>query len=183
MPKGQWKEVKKRHTFWHRVLFNDPTSLTFFDTGGGVQVSSISSQDQFINDRVTPALAALYPNIPEYTVQGLLFKLPNSKKLHFNLYYFFGAFQDLGKDVSKLVPFDGAHSFFLANNVNVPVAGTNVEAWGITLNNVRGKSDGPNGAYCVVLEMLDVSPLGIEYVVLDNVITKNTIVFDPGGDL
>lgn len=176
LPKGQWKEVKPRRNLWHRVVFTDPYQAFFFDLGGPPQLYNFVSQDQFINEKVTAPLNAIYPQIPEYTTHDILYKLPYGKHLHFNLYYFKGTFAQLNHDFSKLVPFSAANKLFLANNIDVPVTNMNIEAWGITLNNLRVQSDLPNGSYCFVLEMTDVSTYGNEYVVLENVFGKTASV-------
>jgi hypothetical protein len=177
LPEGRWKEVKKTHTRFHRVVFDNP--YPYFGFGGDPDTSfNISTQDQFITDRVTPALAALYPQIPLYAPPDLSFHLPNAKQIVFNLYYFKGTFSDLNRDVSKLVPFNSANLFYIVDYANAPQPATNIAAWMITLNSITGRSRAQNGSYSFVLELLNVSEDAKEYVVLENVFQKTTITLE-----
>jgi hypothetical protein len=180
-PRGLWKEVQKPRSRFHRVVFDDPYYSLFFVFAGDTTVSiyDINTQDQFITERVTPALAALYPQIPEYTTSDLLFKLPYAKYIFFNLYYFKGTFSDLNSDVTKLIPFSSANQLYMANSANIPQPGTHISAWMITVNSLKLKSNVPDGAYCFVLELLNVSKLVKEYVVLENVWVKSSIIMPP----
>jgi hypothetical protein len=181
LPKGKWKEVKRPRAKFHRVVFDDPYFALFFVFAGDptISISTISTQDQFINERVTPALTALYPKIPEYITADLLFKLPSAKHIFFNLYYFKGNFNDLDRDVTKLVSLSSTNSIYITNNANVVQPSTNIGAWMITVNSLKVKSNAPDGSYCFVLELLNVSTLGKEYVVLENVLSKSAFIMPP----
>lgn len=177
LPPGQWKEVKKARTLFHRVVFTDPYPVSYFSfEGSPPSTTSVVSQDNFINNRVTPALTALYPEIPEFIPQGLLFKLPYGKHLHFNIYYYKGTFATLNRDVSKLVPLANGNSFWLADSSNVPQPNTNIGAWVITTNSLKATSAAENGLYCFVLEMLDLPSGRTEYIVLENVLESTNII-------
>lgn len=177
LPKGQWKEIKIASTKFHKATFSDPYPLLYFGSGVPGNTDPVDTQNDFITDRVNTVLLILYPDIPEKTQPGLFFKLVNGKDINFNLYYFKGTFNELDRDVTKLVPFSNTNNLFITNQVNVPQPSTNISAYMITNNSLKIKSDAPDGSYSFVLELLNVGDHK-EYLVLENVLLKSTMSID-----
>lgn len=170
IPKGKWKEVKRPSIKFHRVTFTNPyvPAIAVLEGETPQGPHTITSQDEFVTNRVIPPLLLIYPDVPLFTTGDLNFNLPGPV-IYFNLYYFKGSFAELDYDASKLTPFDAANYFMLKNNVNVIQPATNIGAWQRTPNSVVGEASAPAGAYCIVLGVLDAQKEIKDYVVLENI--------------
>lgn len=165
LPEGQWKEVKPVEMEvistpdesigrFHRVVFSDDIYMII---GPGNFVSSSS----FINNKVIPVLQVARPDI------NLA-----SEVVSMRLFSFKGDFEELDKDVSKLVAFSGAAPLRLAS-ANPAIANNNLLRTNQLISiNLATTGIATGGVYSIIYG-LEVSSVITDYIVLENILVRS----------
>jgi hypothetical protein len=165
LPKGKWKEIKKPRMQFHRVSFSDPYMITVPHSQGPFHLTLFFTMtDDFLIQRVNPALRAVYPDLP--VLPYLDTWIPGSVNVRFNLYYFKGTFAELGNDKTKLISFN-------TQNLSIGGGPNGITAWERKSFNFLSCSDlTPAGSYCFILAILDAQNNEKDYVVLENILIR-----------
>lgn len=167
-PPGKWKEIKRMvdplASLFRQVNFTEGYSVNdnvdvqtqFLDTG------------QFFPDVFYPVLDHYYPG------------LRDSGPVYCDMYYFKGTYDELGEDVTKLVPFSQPDSFFLItfSFSGDPLFTINTSQLGV--DNMFVMPGTEDGSYCFIMAtqtIRDSVPADpVNYIVLENVFTKSSPV-------
>lgn len=169
LPEGHWKEIKKPRMQFHRVSFSDPYMVTIPHSEGPFHLTLLFTMiDDFLIERVNPALKAVYPNLP--ILPYLDTWIPGAVGVKFNLYYFKGTFAELGNDKTKLISFNSENL-----SISGQVSPNGITAWERKSSEYLACSDAtPNGSYSFILAILDAQNNEKDYVVLENILIRTS---------
>lgn len=160
LPAGRWKEVKKPAiNFFYRIVF----SSGIYSVGTIASETVFTTDAEFVPDKLIPVLEEILPGITKDYVYGYLS-------------YFKGDFDELGKDISKLIYFSEVGGYF-RNFINFGSGqyGSLVSSDPMFPVQMKVRPNTPAGTYSFIFRMEGHvhGRIVYHYVVLENIFVKS----------